>query len=133
MQSILRRNPEDLRRNVLELFCDLCSFASQFVSSGSIAEETLAPAHARFMILLNSPDRQIVNFVGQFLNIFFHDLRSNPIPYLRMAVISERIAIISRAMSASQEFAELYHEYILRIEGIVRVIHQQVPQERIVG
>jgi hypothetical protein len=133
MPSILRRNPEDSHRQVLELFYTLCSFAPDFISSGSIAEETLAPAHARFMILLNSPDRQIVNFVGQFINIFFHDLRSNPIPYLRMAVILERIAIIRRAMSAWQDIAELYQEFSPRIEGILREICQQVPHERIVG
>ena len=133
MPSILRRNPEDLHRQVLELFYTLCSFAPEFISSGSISEETLAPARERFMILLNSPDPQIVNFVGQFINIFFHDLRSSPIPDLRMPVILERIAIIRRAMSASQEFAELYQESFLRMEGIMSVIRQQVPQERVIG
>ena len=128
MPSILRRNP-DLRTQVLELFCMLCSFAPEFVSTGSISEEACAPARAIFRTLLNSPDQQIVNFVGQFLDIFFHDLRSNPIPYLRMTVILERIAVIMTALSAWQDIAEQYQQFIPRIEDILRDILQRVPQE----
>jgi hypothetical protein len=125
----LHRNPEDSYRRVLELVCMLFYLSSEFISSGSISDGTLAPACERFRILLNSPDQQIVNFVGQFVDIFFHELRSSPIPYLRMEVILERIAVIMTALSSWQEIAELYQEFIPRIEYILREIRQRVPQE----